>query len=244
MQHLQRLSVAEVLSQSHELNSHGVSLDRQSDPGLHSRYVCLPGYSDYFDRSPGAIPPYIYSDIGGLDRYVWFVLAYLLALAAVCPFVGSISDLMGRRYVALMGGVLLVVAMIVCSTAQVMNTFIAGMAIAGIGAGICELTALAGTAELAPVRNRGKYVAVLIFTVLPFVPSVLWAQLIAAKAGWRYCGALCMSLQNLIPREVGAETSNRWSMGCSRAFRNTILLLPTSSRAPQRVDEEADLSGN
>ncbi|KAF7507219.1 hypothetical protein GJ744_010777 [Endocarpon pusillum] len=139
----------------------------------------------------GAIPPYIYSDIGGLDRYVWFALAYLLALAAVCPFVGSISDLMGRRYVALTGGVLLVVAMIVCSTAQVMNTFIAGMAIAGIGAGICELTALAGTAELSPTRSRGKYVAVLVLTILPFVPSVLWAQLIAAEAGWRYCGALC-----------------------------------------------------
>lgn len=139
---------------------------------------------------------------------------------------------MGRRYVALMGGVLLVVAMIVCSTAQVMNTFIAGMAIAGIGAGICELTALAGTAELAPTRNRGKYVAVLMLTILPFVPSVLWAQLIASKAGWRYCGALCMSLPYLIPRKFGAETSHRWSMGCVWAIRNTILLLSTSPSAP------------
>lgn len=30
-----------------------------------------------------------------------FVIANLLALAAVCPFVGSLSDLIGRRYVAL-----------------------------------------------------------------------------------------------------------------------------------------------
>ena len=65
------------------------------------------------------------------------------------------------------------------------------MAIAGAGAGINELTALAVTSELAPTRKRGTYVAVLIFTIVPFCPSVLWAQLIAAHAGWRYCGVLC-----------------------------------------------------
>ena len=66
-----------------------------------------------------------------------------------------------------------------------------GMAFAGIGAGINELTALAVTSELAPTRKRGKYVAILVFTILPFCPSVLWAQLIASRHGWRYCGALC-----------------------------------------------------
>ena len=70
-------------------------------------------------------------------------------------------------------------------------TFVAGMAIAGAGAGINELTALAVTSELAPTRKRGKYVAILVFTIVPFCPSVLWAQLIAEHAGWRYCGVLC-----------------------------------------------------
>lgn len=65
------------------------------------------------------------------------------------------------------------------------------MAIAGAGAGVNELTALAATSEMAPTRQRGKYVAVLIFTIVPFCPSVLWAQLIAAHSGWRYVGAFC-----------------------------------------------------
>lgn len=65
------------------------------------------------------------------------------------------------------------------------------MTFAGVGAGINELTALAATAELAPTRKRGTYVAILVFTILPFCPSVLWAQLISAHAGWRYCGLLC-----------------------------------------------------
>lgn len=65
------------------------------------------------------------------------------------------------------------------------------MAIAGAGAGVNELTALAATSEMAPTRQRGKYVAILIFTIVPFCPSVLWAQLIAAHSGWRYVGAFC-----------------------------------------------------
>ncbi|KAG0651668.1 Trichothecene efflux pump TRI12 [Hyphodiscus hymeniophilus] len=139
----------------------------------------------------GGIPPYIYADLGGTDRWVWFVLANLLALAAVCPFVGAMSDLWGRRYVALAGASFIVLGMIVCSTAHTMNIFIAGMALAGVGAGINELTALAATSELAPTAKRGKYVAVLIFTILPFCPSVLWGQLIASHSSWRYVGLLC-----------------------------------------------------
>jgi MFS family permease len=65
------------------------------------------------------------------------------------------------------------------------------MALAGAGAGINELTALAATSELAPTAKRGKYVAVLIFTIVPFCPSVLWAQLIAYHSSWRYIGLLC-----------------------------------------------------
>ncbi len=52
------------------------------------------------------------------------VLAYLLALAAVCPFVGSMSDIMGRRWVAITGALFIVVGMIVSSTAKAMNPFI------------------------------------------------------------------------------------------------------------------------
>jgi len=139
----------------------------------------------------GGVPPQIYADIGGADRWIWFVLANLLSLAAVCPFVGSLSDLMGRRYVALIGAAFIVVGMIICSTAHTMNTFICGMVFAGVGAGVNELTALAATSEMAPTSKRGKYVAILVFTIIPFCPSVLWAQLIAHYSTWRYIGLVC-----------------------------------------------------
>ena len=51
-------------------------------------------------------------------------MANLLALASICPFVGSLSDIMGRRYVALSGAVILLIGIIVASTAKSMNIFI------------------------------------------------------------------------------------------------------------------------
>ena len=70
------------------------------------------------------------------------------------------------------------------------NAFIAGSVISGFGAGLNELVALSGTAELVPARLRGIYVAGLVFTILPFVAATLYAQLIAAAVSWRYVGIM------------------------------------------------------
>lgn len=64
------------------------------------------------------------------------------------------------------------------------------MVIAGFGAGLNELIALAGTSEMVPVRKRAGYVGAVVFTILPFCPSPLWAQLITRDSNWRYVGAL------------------------------------------------------
>lgn len=110
----------------------------------------------------GACPPYIYGDIGGVSTWTWFVLGYLMSLAAMCPFVGSLSDLFGRRYTSIGGAVVLIAGNIITSTAHSMNQFIAGMCVAGVGAGVLELTALAVTSEIAPTRKRGVYNACMI----------------------------------------------------------------------------------
>jgi hypothetical protein len=60
------------------------------------------------------------------------------------------------------------------------------MAITGVGTGINELTALAGTAELVPLSQRGYYIAGMVLTILPFLPSAMYAQLIAFHSTWRY----------------------------------------------------------
>ena len=138
----------------------------------------------------GGCLPIIYGDIGGADIYTWSVLGNLLALAAVTPFVGSMSDLFGRRYVAMGGSLFIVCGMIAASVAMSMQVFIVGMVIAGAGAGVCELTALAATGELVPTKQRGLYIGLIVCTILPFCPAVLWCQLIA-QTSWRYNGLFC-----------------------------------------------------
>lgn len=65
------------------------------------------------------------------------------------------------------------------------------MTITGAGAGIGELTALAGTSELAPTSKRGLWVGLMVFTILPWTPSVMYAQLINHASSFRYVGLLC-----------------------------------------------------
>ncbi|KAK3363611.1 fungal trichothecene efflux pump [Lasiosphaeria hispida] len=137
-----------------------------------------------------AAPVYIYRELGGVDHWIWFITANLLATAVISPFVGALSDVFGRRWAALLGSMFIIIGQVVCGTAHNMDIFIAGMALSGIGTGINELTAIAGTAELVPTSQRGYYVAVIVLTILPFMPSVLYAQLIASRSTWRYIAFL------------------------------------------------------
>lgn len=59
-----------------------------------------------------------------------------------------------------------------------------------------ELIALAGTGEVVPVKDRSKYVGLVVITILPFCPSVLYSQLIA-EHNWRWNG-LFVGLWNFI----------------------------------------------
>lgn len=71
----------------------------------------------------GSVLPDIYADIGGATdgRWVWMVIGYLIPNAALCPFVGALSDLFGRKYVAAFGQVMLIVGPVVVSTSQYIN---------------------------------------------------------------------------------------------------------------------------
>jgi MFS family permease len=106
----------------------------------------------------GGIIPLIEETIGGADRYVWIALGNLIPLATVTPFVGGMSDLFGRRNIAMFAALCGIVGSIVCATAHTMNVFIGGQTIIGVGAGIGELTALAVASESAPTKKRGLYI--------------------------------------------------------------------------------------
>ncbi|KAH0842748.1 hypothetical protein AYO21_04253 [Fonsecaea monophora] len=128
---------------------------------------------------------YIAADLGSASTG-WLTVANSLALAAVCPFCGYLQDMFGKRNISILGCVMILVGLIVTATAKTFGQGVAGMAVAGGGAAIGELTALAGTAELVPVKKRGIYLACVTFFICPFFPYVLYAQLLSANSTWRW----------------------------------------------------------
>lgn len=87
---------------------------------------------------------FIVKDLGTTVGTGWLPTANTLAIAAVAPFVGYLQDMFGKRYMALFGALLLCIGCAVVGTAHKFGQAVAGMAIAGAGAGIGELTGLAG----------------------------------------------------------------------------------------------------
>lgn len=92
----------------------------------------------------GGTLSFIAEDLNAHDVIGWLPVANTLAIAAVCPFVGYLQDLFGKRYIALFGALLLCLGCVVLSTAHELGPGLVGMALAGAGAGIGELTGLAG----------------------------------------------------------------------------------------------------
>ena len=87
---------------------------------------------------------FIVKDIGSGDKAAWLPVAATLAMAATCPFSGYLQDIMGRRNITLAGCVLLLLGIGLVGAAKNFGQAVGGMALAGAGAGIGELTALSG----------------------------------------------------------------------------------------------------
>jgi len=107
---------------------------------------------------------------------MWLGMAWCLTTAAIVPIVGSMSDLLGRRYFGICGSLLIIIGMIIVGVARSIELAIAGMGVAGLGSGIAQVIGIAGIAELAPVKSRGKYIGSAFVLVLPFGASSVWGR--------------------------------------------------------------------
>lgn len=87
---------------------------------------------------------YMAPDLGGSGTISWLPVSNTLAIAAVAPFCGYLQDLFGRRNITLAGCMLINVGIIVLATGHSFAAGVSAMSLAGAGAAICELTALAG----------------------------------------------------------------------------------------------------
>ena len=97
------------------------------------------------------------SHFGSLTIISWLGSAYLIALAAVQPLSGKLTDIFGRRSGLLLCSILFAVENLMCAVAQSKSVIISGRVVAGIGAGglnsICTFLAT----DLIPLRKRGMW---------------------------------------------------------------------------------------
>lgn len=141
---------------------------------------------------------YVEAALGATGKGGWLTVSNTLAITAVAPFTGYLQDLVGRREITLIGSVLICLGIALVASAHAFAQGVAGMAIAGAGAGICELTALAGLSDIVPVKHRGYALALMIACILPFTPYVLYSQLIASSATWRWSIWLCLIYNGIV----------------------------------------------
>lgn len=92
----------------------------------------------------GGMLSYVEAGLGAAGKGGWLVVCNTLAITAVAPFTGYLQDLVGRREITLIGSAVICVGIAVVGSAHSFGQGVTGMALAGAGAGVCELTALAG----------------------------------------------------------------------------------------------------
>lgn len=105
----------------------------------------------------GGALSYIEADLGATANGVWLPVSNTLAITAVSPFVGYLQDLLGRREITLVGLVIVMIGLALVGTAHSFGQAIAGMSLSGAGAGICELTSLAGSVHLLQFGGLGGF---------------------------------------------------------------------------------------
>ncbi len=103
--------------------------------------------------------PTIGRELGNFADLSWIMTAYLVAVTAVAPLYGKLSDIHGRRVVALAGISLFVAGSVVCALADNVYALIIGRAIQGLGGGGLLTIAQTVMADITVPRERGRYQA-------------------------------------------------------------------------------------
>ncbi|MEN8615232.1 MDR family MFS transporter [Dehalogenimonas sp. THU2] len=100
--------------------------------------------------------PRIVEEFQGLSHLSWVFTSYMLASAVTVPIYGKLSDLYGRRNLALIAVAVFLAGSMLSGLAQDMTQLIFFRALQGIGAGAIMVNAFATIGDLFPPAQRGK----------------------------------------------------------------------------------------
>ncbi|KAI1456492.1 MFS general substrate transporter [Annulohypoxylon moriforme] len=119
--------------------------------------------------------------------YVWISNVFFLTSAAVQPLCGQLSNLFGRRHLALSIVAIYIIGSGICGGARNPAMLIAGRAVQGAGSGGINMIIDVIISDLVPLRQRGNFIAIILAvygigtTLGPFVGGI-----IVENTSWRW----------------------------------------------------------
>jgi MFS family permease len=135
-------------------------------------------------------------DLDAPNLLVWMLSAGVVSAGAIAPFVGPLSDLIGRKSLLIIGIVTSAVGAVICAATPNIAGFIVGQVLLGFGVIIEELLAISVVAEIVPTSKRPLYAALNLCAIIPWSPGTLYANWIAITS-WRWIGCT-LAIWNVI----------------------------------------------
>ena len=135
--------------------------------------VALPTIAGHFDTK--------------LPTIQWVIIAYVLTISALLLPMGRLADLVGRKKVYIVGGLVFVLGVSLAGRSTSLIMLILSRIVQGVGGAMTEGTGMAIITSGFPANQRGRAIGLIMLVVgLGVVVGPLIGGLLVDAVGWRY----------------------------------------------------------
>lgn len=190
-----------------------------------------------------AAMPTMVGELGGVDRMLWVMTAYILASTIMMPIYGKMSDLLGRKGPMIFAILMFMSGSVIGALAPDMNLLIAARVVQGLGGGGLIILSQATIADVVPARERGKYMGIIgaVFAVSSVAGPLLGGWM-TEEFSWRWTFWLNLPLGTLAL--VAAITLLRLPKGATSKPKVDVFGMMTLAAATASLILIASWAGN